>query len=249
MRPLELRPELDRLVQRIRKEYLAAKVYGYRHDYAWPIAWDAVRPVLDSARVSVSQHTNYVTFLKQLVKSLRYEHSNRLAQDIVILVRRWRDLGLDLELLQNFVLIVWRTFEVLRTYELPEAMLQSVKKKGRPKRSYKQAMKDGAVPVADESLKQQQVRNYTEAIDRNREVSRTVSRIIRGLGVPGSEFVRYNSFAFRVDRVVRKQGDRTLAMEVANLVDQWDAKGLRREVLLAICRDGFRIEPDYGRPA
>lgn len=64
--------------------------------------------------------------------------------------------------------------------------------------------------------------------------------------MPGREFARYNAFAFRVDRVVRKHGDRTLARKVAILVDQWDAKGLRREVLLVICREGFRIEPDYG---
>jgi hypothetical protein len=246
MRPLELNLELVRLVQRIRKEYLNSKVYGYRHDYAWPIAWKAAIPILDSARATVSQQTNYVTFLKQLVRTLRHEHSNRLAQDIVLLVRRWRDLGLDLGLLQELALIVWRTFEALRTYELPEAMLQSVKKKGRARRSYEQAVKDGDVPVAAESVKEEQVRNYTEAIAHNREVSRTVSRVIRGLGVPGREFVRYNAFAFRVDRVVRRHADRTLAIEVANLVDQWEAKGLRRDVLLTICRDWFGVEPDYG---
>lgn len=158
MRPLEMKLELDRLVQRIRQEFLGSKVYGYKHDYAWPIAWNAVKPILGSARVSVSQRTHCVTFLKQLVKVLRYEHSNRMARDIVILVRRWRDLGLDLELLQDLALIVWRTFEALRTYELPEAMLQGVKKRGRPKRSYEQAVKDGDVPVADDSMKEQQVR-------------------------------------------------------------------------------------------
>ena len=249
MRPLELNQELVRLLQRIRKEYLNSKVYGYRHDYAWPIAWKAAIPILDSARVTVSQQTNYVTFLKQLVKVLRHEHSNRLAQDIVLLVRKWRDLTLDLELLQKFVPIIWNTYEALLKRTLPKSALQPKKGRKRPKRSYEQAIEDGAVPVEGETTKQQQAQKYRDAIAHNRDVSRRVSLITRGLDVPGRDFVKYSAFAFRVDRVARKYGDRTLAMEVANLVDESEAMGLRRDVLLSICRDGFRVEPDYGTPA
>ena len=246
MRPLELNQELVRLLQRIRREHLASKVYGYRHDFAWPIAWKAVKPLLDSIPVSSTALTHYVSFLKELVKLFRYRDGGQLAQGIEVLVRKWRDLTLDLELLQKFVPIIWNTYEALLKRTLPKSALQPKKERKRPKRSYEQAIEDGAVPVEGETTKQQQAQKYRDAIAHNRDVSRRVSLITRGLDVPGRDFVKYSAFAFRVDRVARKYGDRTLAMEVANLVDESEAMGLRRDVLLAICRDGFRVEPDYG---
>ena len=76
----------------------------------------------------------------------------------------------------------------------------------------------------------------------SRKVSRIVRTVLLEYEVQLKQFIRYNAFAFRLDKLKRNYGEKTLKKTALDLVDLYEAKGLNRKVLLALCREVAEVE-------
>lgn len=60
--------------------------------------------------------------------------------------------------------------------------------------------------------------------------------VLSELGVPMRLFVRYNAFAYKLDRLKRTYTAKMLEQTALDLMDRYEARGLGRRVLIALCR-------------
>lgn len=248
MRPLRPGAALRRVLERIRDRDLAASVFGLGHD----AALEAYRPelirVLNDAGLPRVWYLHGRNLGLELLRLLRTRRGARLSRELELLARKWRNLGFDQEDLEQVLLgLLGRMLSgppdssfAIRTSSLPVTCPRpGVMKPGRstaPHR-YRAALDEGRVALKASSTADEQAARHRSAIERNRAVSGLVRDILRGRGIPGREFIRYNAFAYRVDRLARRRGGKSLQMAIADLVDRYEARGLDQRVLVTI-RDG-----------
>ncbi len=246
MRPLELNPETTRLLDRIRRRNVILPVHGFRQNAVWPLARQAIKPLLDDAGPTEPSRNYYQVFARELIRHCRTSRGEQLALGIELTLRKWRDFKLDLGLLQRLALACYEAFTAFDPGLQPETARQpDRKRKRKPKRTYPQSVEDGDVPTSTKELKKRQFRSYEKAMEHNREISHKVRQVLIEREMPLRQFIRYNAFAYRLDHAARNYTLKTLQTAAENLVDQWEAKGLNRPTLLAICREVFNIPTSF----
>jgi hypothetical protein len=249
MRPLELSTELAELLERVKKHGLFLPVLGFRQEKVWEMARPAIRPLMDSSGLNLMTRNQYRSFCRELTSLCRQEQGLGLAQGVRTTIRKWRDLGLDFKLVQDLALACWHAFEAFDPSLQPEDARQPDKQHHRTHRGYEEAVESGDVPTPAETWKPSQFRSYREAMEHNRDISIKVRQLLIDYQYPLRDFIRYNAFAFRLDRAARRYTRRSLNMAASNFVDEWEEKGLDRDMLLAICFELFHITPDHTPPA
>jgi hypothetical protein len=68
-----------------------------------------------------------------------------------------------------------------------------------------------------------------------------VRDLLREKGIPGREFIRYNAFAYRVDRYCRGFSGPSLSRAVSGIIDEFESKGLDGETLRTIVATLFGV--------
>jgi len=241
VKELRLEPGLAELLGRVRSGKTVVRSYGVEHGVAWPVAERELRRVLDRAGVSIAMQPGFLAFGRELVKHCRTKRGAELAAGIEVSIRKWRDYGLDLPMLCRLAQTGIECFLRFRP-DLPAPASKKKPRRARQKRSYAEAVEEGSAAQAHPDLRERQVRKHAEASERSRELARQVGEVLDESGVPRAKFIRYHSFALRVNRHAGRYGEKMLLKTSAGCVEEWEAKGADRGVLVRILRAVFGIE-------
>lgn len=125
---------------------------------------------------------------------------------------------------------------------------------------YEKALRRGALPLKEKVSIEEQAERFRKAVQRNIEITRAVTELLRKLGSPRSRFGDYNAFAYQLGKLARRYSKKSLKMAVLNvaeaesairwqnLVDLWEFKGLDRDILIVVCREVFGVEVKSAKP-
>jgi hypothetical protein len=188
----------------------------------------------------------YRRYTAEMLKAFRTETGEPLATALVLCMRKWANLGLAPELLQQILCDCHQKFHACG-HQLPRRKpLVSEKKPGpglrrRRKRTYAEALSKGRVSRSPTATLEDQSARHAEGIAQNREISRKLADLLAARKIPGRQFIHYNAFAQKLGRLSRKYADKSLQMAAADLVDLYQAKSLDGNVLAEIARSLFSI--------
>jgi hypothetical protein len=245
MKPLPLTAEAEAVLARIRTSRLPLAVCGTTHARTWPQVKDIIRLHVNAAGAAVSDINKYMLCAQEMAKAFRTETGEPLARELVLTIRKWAGYGLKPALLQTILCDCVHRFEQLG-YS-PEPARPRVGRKPGPKsrrlprRTYEQVLRKGRVALNKRGTVEDQAAGHAEAIRQNREISNTLSGLLKARKVPGREFVRYNAFAQKLGRLARNYHAKSLAIAATELVDLYEANGLDRATVLSIALVLFDI--------
>ena len=103
MRPLNLTPETRDVLSFIRRTEFPLSVYGRGAGRVWPMIREQVNRRISQFGVSVHEVNMYKRYVTELLKAFRTETGEPLAATLELCVRKWANLGLAPELLQQLL--------------------------------------------------------------------------------------------------------------------------------------------------
>jgi hypothetical protein len=188
----------------------------------------------------------YRRYTAEMLKAFRTQTGEPLAAALVLCMRKWANLGLAPELLQQILCDCHQKFHACG-HQLPRRKPLVSKTKPGPglrrkhKRTYAQALSKGRVSRSPTATLEDQSARHAEGIAQNREISRKLADLLAARKIPGQEFIRYNAFVQKLGRLSRKYADKSLQMAASDLVDYYEAKALAPDILRAIAATLFDI--------
>ena len=108
-------------------------------------------------------------------------------------------------------------------------------------RKYELSLKAGAAMVRGDGNLRVQAEHYRETQERQRAGERQVRQLLFERELPMYSFAAYSNYARHLGRVCREHEAATRHHLVQMALDRWCAKGLDREVLLAIAEEVFGV--------
>jgi hypothetical protein len=246
MRPLNFTPETRDVLSFIRRTEFPLSVYGRSANRVWPMVREQVNRRISQFGVPVHEINIYKRYAVEMLKAFRAETGEPLATALELCLRKWANLGLAPELLQQLLCDCHQKFHACG-HQLPRRRpIAPDKKPGpglRPKRkkTYAEALSKGRVSRSLAATIEDQSARHAEGISRNKNISRRLAVLLADRKIPGQEFIRYNAFAQKLGRLTRTYADKSLQMAAADLVDLYEAKSLDRDVLAEIARSLFGI--------
>jgi hypothetical protein len=247
MRPIELTAEARDVLAFIRRTEFPLSVYGRSAARVWPMVREQVNQRISRFGVPVHEVNIYRRYVAEMLKAFRTETGEPLARALELCVRKWTNLGLEPELLQQLLCDCHRKFHSTG-HQMPRAKpLVPAKKTGprlrrKHKRTYAEALRKGRTSRGPAATIEEQSARHAEGIARNRDISQSLAVLLKDRRIPGQEFVRYNAFAQKLGRLTRKHGGRTLQLAASDLIDLYEAKQLDPEVLARIRTDVFDVD-------
>ena len=244
MRPLRLTPETQAVLARIRTCGWTLSVFGMSAGASWRLVKARVERRVVDAGVSVLSINAYRRYVHQLVKAFRTETGEPLAQAVELVIRKWANLGLESELLQELLGDCFLRFEQNGYAGPTVAPLAGGKKRG-PKarrlqrRSYERALKKGRASCARSGTVERQAARQKAGSAQAAEIAASLRPILSARSIPGAHFVSYFAFAQKLGRLSRTYGDKSLQMAAADLIDLYEAKALDGDTLRAIAATLF----------
>ena len=242
MRHLELTSETAAALAQLVEAQWDLNVYGMSQALAWSKVKTMVVRRLDSAGVLVVAHSQYQRFANEVVGKYRTLTRAPLATALEQVIRKWARYGFDPELLQQLLCDCHRRFLMLG-YAAPKTKtcIAKPQRQRRKPRTYEQALKQRKVRLSPGRTVEQQSEAYETGLVRNRQISARLRDLLKAKGIPGREFIRYNAFAYRVDRYCRGFSGPSLDRAVSGIIDEFESKGLARPTLLAIASALFDL--------
>jgi hypothetical protein len=246
MRHLSLAAQTDAVLAFIRRTEFPLSVYGRSAARVWPMVRGQVDRRISSFGVPVHEVNIYRRYVTEMLKAFRTETGEPLTRALELCVRKWTNLGLEPELLQQLLLDCHTKFHATG-HQLPRAKTVVPARKPGPRprrkhrRTYAEALAKGHTSRRPAATIEEQSAHHAEGIARNRDISRKLAALLKDRRIPGQEFIRYNAFAQKLGRLTRKHRGKTLQMAASNLIDLYEAKQLDPEVLAKIRTDVFDI--------
>ena len=103
MKPLLLTAQTQAILARVRTYGWTLSVFGMSPGAAWRLVKTRVERRVMDAGVAIIEVNVYRRYVHELVKAFRTETGEPLAQAIELVIRKWRNLGLESELLQGLL--------------------------------------------------------------------------------------------------------------------------------------------------
>jgi hypothetical protein len=246
MRPIELTAEARDVLAFIRRTEFPLSVYGRSAARVWPMVREQVDRRISRFGVPVHEVNIYRRYVTEMLKAFRTETGEPLAAAIEICVRKWTNLGLRPELLEQLLCDCHRKFHATG-HQMPRAKpLVPAKKPGpglrrKHRRTYAEALGKGRTSRGPAATVEEQSARHVAGIARNRDISQRLSVLLKDRKIPGQEFIRYNAFAQKLGRLTRKHGGKTLQIAAYDLIDLYEARALAGDTLRAIAATVFGI--------
>ena len=244
MRPIELTAETRNVFAFIRWTEFPLSVYGRSAGRVWPMVRGQVSKRISSFGVPVHEVNMYKRYVTELLKAFRTETGEPLAAALELCVRKWSNLGLAPELLEQLLCDCHQKFHAVG-HQMPKRKpLVPETKTGprrRKRRTYAQALEQGRVSRSGSATTGEQSVSHTRGIAQNRDISRKLALLLKDRNIPGEHFIRYNAFAQKLGRLSRKYGGKSLQMAASDLIDYYEAKALDGDTLRAIATFLFGV--------
>jgi hypothetical protein len=194
--------------------------------------------------VPVHEVNMYKRYVTELLKAFRTETGEPLAAALELCVRKWANLGLAPELLQQLLCDCHQKFHSVG-HQMPKRKpLVPETKSGprrRKRRTYAQALEQGRVSRSESATMKEQSASHARGMAQNRDISRKLALLLKDRNIPGEQFIRYNGFAQKLGRLSRKYGGKSLQMAASDMIDYYEAKSLDHDVLVAVALALFDI--------
>jgi hypothetical protein len=244
MRSLNLTPEARDVLTFICRTEFPLSVYGRSANRVWPMVREQVNRRISQFGVSVHEVNIYKRYAVEMLKAFRTETGKPLAAALGLCVRKWANLGLATELLQQLLCDSHQKFHSVG-HQMPKRKpIAPGPRPGHRRRStYAQALSKGRVSRRLAATTEEQAAHHAKGIAQNRAISRKLAELPVARKVSGKEFIRYNAFAQKLGRLSRTYADKSLQMATADLVDLYEARSLDRDTLLAICASLIDVRP------
>jgi hypothetical protein len=245
MRPLALTPEASDVLAFIRRTEFPLSVYGRSAARVWPMVQEQANRRISRFGVPVHEVNIYKRYTVEMLKAFRTKTGEPLAAALELCMRKWTNLGLTPELLQQLLCDCHQKFHAVG-HQMPKRKPISPEPRLRRRRrsTYAQALGKGRVSRSPAATAEEQSARHAHGIARNREISRKLAKLLSARKMPGKEFIRYNAFAQKLGRLSRNYADKSLQMAAADLVDLYEAKSLDGDTLRAIATVLFGISVD-----
>ena len=244
MRPIELTAETRDVLAFIGRTEFPLSVYGRSAGRVWPMVRGQVSKRISSFGVPVHEVNMYKRCVTELLKAFRTETGEPLAAALELGVRKWSNLGLVPELLEQLLCDCHQKFHSVG-HQMPKRKpLVPETKPGprrRKRRTYAQALEQGRVSRSGSATMEEQSAGHARGIAQNRDISRKLALLLKARNIPGERFIRYNGFAQKLGRLSRKYGDKSLQMAASDLIDYYEAKALDGDTLRAVAKSLFGI--------
>ncbi len=244
MRPLILTAQTDAVLAFIRRTEFPLSVYGRSAGRVWPMVRGPVSKRISSFGVPVHEVNMYKRYVTELLKAFRTETGEPLAQALALCVRKWSNLGLAPELLQQLLCDCHQKFHAVG-HQMPKRRPLVPESKSRPrrrkKRTYAQALEQGRVSRSGTATIEEQSAGHTRGVAQNRDISRKLALLLKDRNIPGKKFIRYNAFAQKLGCLSRKYGGKSLQIAASDLIDYYEAKFLDGDVLHAVAATLFGV--------
>ena len=242
MRPLLLTAQTDAVLSFIRRTEFPLSVYGRSAARVWPMVREQVNRRVSRFGVPVHEINIYRRYTTEMLKAFRTETGEPLATALELCVRKWVNLGLEPELLQQLLCDCHRKFHAVG-HQMPKRKPIAPEPRLRPKRrsTFAEALSKGRVSRSGSSTIEEQSASHAKGIAQNRDISRKLAVLLAARNIPGSEFIRYNAFAQKLGRLSRKYGGKSLQMAASDLIDYYEAKSLDGDALRAIAANLFGV--------
>jgi hypothetical protein len=114
----------------------------------------------------------------------------------------------------------------------------------RAARRYGRCVEAGVTPRRADGDAGSQVEHFRLATERSARRKTQLRLVLAGHGILSGHYMPYCNFGLHVDRLIREHEGRTLRQLVEIAVSRWTSRGLRPEVLKAICGQVFQLEVD-----
>jgi len=244
MRPIELEAETRNVLAFIRRTEFPLSVYGRSAGRVWPMVRGQVSRRISSFGVPLHEVNMYKRYVTELLKAFRTETGGPLAAALELRVRKWSNLGLAPELLQQLLRDCHQKFHSIG-HQMPKRKpLVPETKSGprrRKRRTYAQALERGRVSRSRTATMEEQSGSHTHGIAQNRDISRKLALLLKDRNIPGEQFIRYNAFAQKLGRLSRNYGGETLRLAASDLIDLYEAESLDGDTLRAIAATLFDL--------
>ncbi|HTW93103.1 MAG TPA: hypothetical protein VMH22_15545 [bacterium] len=242
MRPLLLTAQTDAVLAFIRRTEFPLSVYRRSAARVWPMVREQINRRISQFGVPVHEINIYRRYTTEMLRTFRTKTGEPLAAAIELCIRKWTNLGLAPELLQQLLCDCHQKFHAVG-HQLPKRkpIAPEPRLRRRRRTTYAQALGKGRVSRSPAATTEEQSARHVNGIARNREISRKLAELLVARKVPGKEFIRYNAFAQKLGRLSRKYADKSLQMAIADLVDLYEAKSLDGDTLRAIAAALFGI--------
>jgi hypothetical protein len=244
MRPIELEAETRNVLAFIRRTEFPLSVYGRSAGRVWPMVRGQVSKRISSFGVPVHEVNMYKRYVTELLKAFRTATGEPLAAALELCVRKWSNLGLAPELLQQLLCDCHQKLHSVGRQMPRRKPLVPETKPGprrRKRRTYAQALEQGRVSRSGTATIEEQSAGHARGIAQNRDISRKLALLLKARNIPGEQFVRYNAFAQKLGRLSRKYGGKSLQMAASDLIDYYEAKSLDHDILVAVALALFGI--------
>jgi len=246
MRSLDLTAQTCDVLAFIRRTEFPLSVYRRSADRVWPMVREQVNRRISSFGVPLHEINIHRMYATEMLKAFRTETGEPLAAALELCVRKWANLGLAPELLQQLLCDCHQKFHACG-HQLPRRRAIAVEKKPGPglrrkrKKTYTEALSKGRVSRSPTATIGDQSARHAKGIGQNKEISRRLSVLLAARKAPGREFIRYNAFAQKLGRLSRTYAGRSLMMAAADLIDLYEAKFLDGDTLRAIAATLFGV--------
>jgi hypothetical protein len=246
MHPIELTAEARDVLAFIRRTEFPLSVYGRSAARVWPMVREQVDRRVSRFGVPVHEVNVYRRYVTEMLKAFRTETGEPLAAALEICLRKWTNLGLKPELLEQLLCDCHQKFHATG-HQMPRAKsIMPEKKPGhrlrrKHRRTYAEALSKGRTSRSSAATIEVQTDSHARGIAQNRDISRKLAVLLRERKIPGREFIRYNAFAQKLGRLTRKYTEESRRMAASNLLDYYEAKGLDSDTLRVISQTLFDV--------
>jgi hypothetical protein len=196
--------------------------------------------------VPVHEVNIYRRYATEMLKAFRTETGEPLVAQLELCVRKWANLGLAPELLQQILCDCHQKLHACGHQLLKRRPLVPKAKPGpglrrRRKKTYAEALSKGRVSRNLTAAVEEQSARHAKGIAQNKEISARLALVLAARKIRGQEFIRYNAFAQKLGRLSRNYADKSLQMAAADLIDLYEAKSLDGDTLRAIAATVFGV--------
>jgi hypothetical protein len=247
---LPLSPEIQAVFARIRTYSWTLNVFGQSQSKAWRLVKARTERRINRAGLAIQNINVYRTYVHELVRAFRTEPGEPLVRAIEFVIRKWANLGLATELLQELLGDCFLRFEQ-QGYAMPRMKPLTHGKRRGPKpgrlrrRSYEKALKKGRIALRRANTVEEQSARHREGAVRATMIAGKLRPVLAAKGIPGSRFVVYFAFAQKLGRLSRTYSEKSLRMAAADLIDLHEAKSLDGDTLraIAVALFGVNVSP------
>jgi hypothetical protein len=246
MLPIALSARTENILGFIRQTTFPLWVYGYSSGRVEYVARAKIRQTIRRFDVPVHEVNVYRRYAAETLKAFRTRTGDSLADALLLVLRKWTNLGLRPDLLQAIICDLHDKVHGMG-HQMPRKKPILLKTKpgpkpgGRRKPTYEQSLKKGHTSRSGSATVKEQAASHKAGTSLAADIAAKLKPVLADRRLPHGEFIRYFAFAQKLGKLSRNYSGPSLARAASELVDLYEAKSLDRATLLAITSAVFGL--------